>query len=805
MDGKSLRLCVWLFAAATSVVTSTSLRSSSYASAPPLPAPTGAVMNVSTETQLQTAVSTAPPGTTIVIAPGTYHLTSTLYLDVDDLTLRGATDNRNDVILAGKGMTNGNYGAVRYGVWTNARRMTIANLTIRDVYEHHIMLNPGAESPRIYNVRLVDAGRQFIMANPENAGGGVDNGRVEYSTLEYSNTAPDSYTSGLEVLAGSNWVVSNNLFRNIRAPQGQVAGPAVLFWHGTGDAVVEGNTFINCQREIVLGLEAATPDDNTGGVVRNNFIYRTPSMLADSAISVGDSPNTQVLHNTVFVNGTYSTPIEYRFPDTTGVVIRNNLLDGPISARDGASGTVAANYTSAAASMFVNPAAGDLHLKSTATAVTDRVAVLSNASVDWDGESRPQGTAADFGADEVTSSKSPSDQALTAPLTSLTTSAALVAEATTTVATSLPSPWLATNVGSPAVGGSATYASGTFTIKGAGADISGTADQFHFAYRTLNGNGEIVARIASLQDATRAKAGVMIRETLTAGSRYAFAGVTPGGVAFQRRLATGASSWSTARTGTVPHWVRLVRSGSTVSAYQSTTGTSWTLIGTDTIPMAATVYVGLAVTSRSVSTLAAATFTGVAVSAATANSAPSVSLTSPSPATTFSAPATISVKASASDSDGTIASVKFYAGSTLIGSDTSSPYGVTWSNVSVGSYTLTAVAVDNDGASRTSGPVSIGVGTSITLPRTLIFTASVDHATNVTSYRMDIFAAGANPSTATPVRTQNLGKPAPVNGDITVDIAALVQALPTGRYFLTVTAIGPGGSTRSTPSATFSR
>jgi hypothetical protein len=221
--------------------------------------------------------------------------------------------------------------------------------------------------------------------------------------------------------------------------------------------------------------------------------------------------------------------------------------------------------------------------------------------------------------------------------------------------------------------------------------------------------------------------------------------------------------------------------------------------------MAATVYVGLAVTSRNVSTLAAATFRGAAVTAATANAAPSVSLTSPSSDTTFNAPATIGVTASASDSDGTIASVKFYAGSTLIGSDTSSPYSATWSNVPAGSYTLTAVAVDDDGASRTSLPVSIGVGTSITLPRTLIFKASVDHATNVTSYRMDIFAAGANPSTATPVRTQNLGKPALVNGDITVDIAALVQGLPTGRYFLTVTAIGPGGSTRSAPSATFSR
>ena len=72
-------------------------------------------------------------------------------------------------------------------------------------------------------------------------------------------------------------------------------------------------------------------------------------------------------------------------------------------------------------------------------------------------------------------------------------------------------------------------------------------------------------------------------------------------------------------------------------------------------------------------------------------------------------------------------------------------------------------------------------------------------ATKVTSYTMDIFRAGANPSTALPTRSQKLGKPAVINGDITVDIAALVQALPTGSYFATVTAIGAGGSSPQVP------
>ena len=196
-----------------------------------------------------------------------------------------------------------------------------------------------------------------------------------------------------------------------------------------------------------------------------------------------------------------------------------------------------------------------------------------------------------------------------------------------TVATGLPSPWLATDIGSPAVGGSTTYASGTFTINGAGADIWGTADQFHFAYQPVNGDGEIVTRVASLQNThTWAKAGVMIRESLTGASRCTLAAVSVGnGLAFQRRLTTGGStSITSGGAGTARYWVRLVRRGSTFSAYRSTTGTSWTLIGSETISMAATVYVGLAVTSHNVSTRATATFTGAAVVIAAGVSSPSL-------------------------------------------------------------------------------------------------------------------------------------------------------------------------------------
>ncbi|MEO7802013.1 MAG: Ig-like domain-containing protein, partial [Ginsengibacter sp.] len=92
-----------------------------------------------------------------------------------------------------------------------------------------------------------------------------------------------------------------------------------------------------------------------------------------------------------------------------------------------------------------------------------------------------------------------------------------------------------------------------------------------------------------------------------------------------------------------------------------------------------------------------------------ANVAPVVALTSPAADASFTSPATISIAATATDADGTVSKVEFYNGSTLIGSDNTSPYTYSWSNVAAGSYTITAKATDNDGAVKTSASVAVNV------------------------------------------------------------------------------------------------
>ena len=91
------------------------------------------------------------------------------------------------------------------------------------------------------------------------------------------------------------------------------------------------------------------------------------------------------------------------------------------------------------------------------------------------------------------------------------------------------------------------------------------------------------------------------------------------------------------------------------------------------------------------------------------NSPPTVTLTGPAAGSTFNAPANITLTATASDGDGAVSRVAFYAGATLLGTTTAAPYTIAWSNVGAGSYSLTAVATDSDGAATTSGSVTITV------------------------------------------------------------------------------------------------
>jgi beta-glucanase (GH16 family) len=180
----------------------------------------------------------------------------------------------------------------------------------------------------------------------------------------------------------------------------------------------------------------------------------------------------------------------------------------------------------------------------------------------------------------------------------------------------LPSPWTSGDIGSPGATGTSTYASGTFTLKGSGTGLGGTADSFQFADQPITGNCTITARVATTTNSnSNASAGVMIRETTNANSQFASAIILPGGVTeYLRRIGTGTAATVKHGTGSIPLYVRVVRSGNSLSAYTSTDGTTFTQLGgTETISMASNVYIGMSQTSSVNATLTTSTFDNVSV------------------------------------------------------------------------------------------------------------------------------------------------------------------------------------------------
>jgi hypothetical protein len=393
--------------------------------APPLPITGTRIVNVSTEAQLQTAMGNLQSGDTILLADGTYNLTSTLYINGwNNVTIRGSAGSTN-VVLAGKGMNNTNYGNVPFGIWSNGTNTTIAHLTIRDTWDNEIIFNTGAQSPLVYCVTLLNAGSQFIKSNPTDVtnGLGVNNGVVEYCWFDYTGSPPGDhgtgvgYFNGISAHAAQNWIVRGNLFKNLHNPDSAAYlwNPAVLFWNHSVNTLTEQNTFLNVDRAVAYGLQNTTPFfDHAGGVIRNNFVCLVPGLMSasrsagsDGSLIAWNSPGTQIDHNTVLLNGNEFYAVEFRFATTTNGTARNILADAPIHLRDSATATLNSNLVTAVPGMFVNPLAADLHLLASATNAIDKGITLSTVTNDFDGDRRPRGASSDIGADEFTTNAPP--------------------------------------------------------------------------------------------------------------------------------------------------------------------------------------------------------------------------------------------------------------------------------------------------------------------------------------------------------------------------------------------------------------
>lgn len=190
--------------------------------------------------------------------------------------------------------------------------------------------------------------------------------------------------------------------------------------------------------------------------------------------------------------------------------------------------------------------------------------------------------------------------------------------------TSAPAPWTSSDIGSIAKAGTICYKEGNFEMSASGSGIDNKTDSFYFTYQQMTGDGEIVAKVNSLENTNNnAKAAVMFRESLESSSTFAMTALvsnpnlTGSAAHFEYRKSIDAMAGGEKYVAAVaPKFVRLVREGNVISSFISATNGNWELIGSTKVNFGTTLYVGLAATSNFNGVASLANFSDVSISQA---------------------------------------------------------------------------------------------------------------------------------------------------------------------------------------------
>lgn len=164
-------------------------------------------------------------------------------------------------------------------------------------------------------------------------------------------------------------------------------------------------------------------------------------------------------------------------------------------------------------------------------------------------------------------------------------------------------PWTNTDVGTVTLPGAAIEQHGQVALTAAGLGLVGTADSFLFRHRELSGDGEVIARVRHLTNASlNGRVGVMLRESTSNGARMAAMTIAPAAISANRTTFYYRSTSSVSSVvvpGIAPvWWLRLKRSGEIFTAYDSPDGVNWTERGTpQTLSIASTALAGIVVSS----------------------------------------------------------------------------------------------------------------------------------------------------------------------------------------------------------------
>ncbi len=384
---------------------------------------------------LRGVVSNASPGDTILLADGTYTFEEAggndytgLYFATENLTMRGESGDPAAVILDSNYADHGSESGV---ITVAASGIVLADFTVQRSIFHLIHYWSDGDASTVHNVHLVDGGQQFLKAS----GTDIDDVEISCSQFTMTEAGQDNvwgygdqdgstrcYTGGIDTHDSRDWWVHDTSFEGIYCNAGGVQRPAhgkyaslrnsqtytgglaehaIHMWDsppGHGH-VLERNRIINCGRGIGLGMATDVYDT----IIRNNTVFseHAGSEEHDVGINVERGHDSQISNNTVFFSSpdAYSNAIEYRWGESSGLELHNNLCNQAIAARNGATATTSNNIDDAQADWFADVDAGDLHLASCDIAeVAGAGAELADVTDDMDLEPRTDSN--DIGADQ---------------------------------------------------------------------------------------------------------------------------------------------------------------------------------------------------------------------------------------------------------------------------------------------------------------------------------------------------------------------------------------------------------------------
>ena len=383
-----------------------------FATAPPLPQPQGEVVEVATVEDLVKAIEQAQAGQTILVADGHYLIPRYVEIRGNGVTLRGASGQRQRVILDGlrsnhhellgvracSGVTiadltiqNARTNGFKINSETNVQRLTIRNCIIHNIWQRGVkgvkVPQTNRETVRPKNCRI-----QYCL---------FYNDRPKRLSDDPADIANGNYIAGIDVMYAKDWTISDNVFVGIQGTTGEGRG-AIFLWFDAQNCAIERNVIIDC--DVGLQLGNAHRADNVeyhcvGCIARNNFITRAP----EAGIVTVYTKDCKVLHNTIHDPHSRLNRLIRTVFTNDGLLVANNLLSGPGMSNESDSkieftGNLIKDMTAA----FVDPARGNLHLTQAATEAIDKAVTPDEVTEDIDRQPR---TKPDIGADELDSGK----------------------------------------------------------------------------------------------------------------------------------------------------------------------------------------------------------------------------------------------------------------------------------------------------------------------------------------------------------------------------------------------------------------